>query len=472
MGGASRAVDAGARAGAPAERRSQEPVAILSRRLNVLCVDAVDELQVAAGVETVGINDRIARDTYGCHNVFDLAVQMYRMVPARPEPRAPRPNRELVGNDLLRGIGYLLPALLYIGLGRVSDLRSSAIPLMIALIFVWATAQGMVFLQQRLLGRDADSQANRIVRMVSLGAVLIVTWITQSYVLMAGLGVEVGLAVMGQTVYFLGASVLFAAREERRLVALVTPGASVAALAPIVPGGIPGWFVVAALASTVLAVAWAAWQVTGIIAPSETIRFAEGEVGASVRHTVHGFLWACFVVAGAFVGGTGFDQPTLSVAAVPLVLSLGFAEWQVRTLGARSQRLLGRHSSPVEYGSAATTVLWVSLGVYTAVVGGMAVLTWAALAASDRLEPSTGPLLIAYVLLGVAMFVGLTLTSRGDVSYATAGTVFGLLTMFFADHLLHPAPGIGPVAYLLAAIVFTIVLGSMASVRVRRPVVP
>lgn len=473
MSGAAGVVHAGAREGAPVERRSRDPIAVLSRRLNSLCVNAVDELQVAAGIEAIGMNDRTAREKYGRASVFDLAQDMYRMVPARPDTRAPRPSRELVGNDLLRGIAYLIPTLLYIGLAQVSDLRDSALALVVALVFVWAVAQGVVYLQQRLLGRDADAAARRVVRAVSIVATLVVLWIATLYTLVAGHGVDVVLGVLGQTVYFLGASVLFSARKEYRLVVLLAPGALFSLLsATVLDGFVPGPIIVLVLVGTVAAVAWTAWRESSTGASDHKVRFAQGEIGAGVLHVVHGFLWACFVAAGAFVGVSGFENPIVSLAAVPLVLSLGFAEWQVRTLGSRTRKLLGRHASPDDYGSAAMASMWISLGVYATALSGLAFVASAALDAADRLDGSTQILVFAYVFLGVALFVGLALSGRGDVSYVIAGSVSGFLALAVADRIWHPEAGIGPMPYLVASIVFATTLLAMARVRVRKPVVP
>ena len=66
-------------------RRSSSPLDRLSRRLNRVCSTAVDPYQIAAMLESDGLNDRIAREEYGFTDVFELADALYRRVPGRPQ---------------------------------------------------------------------------------------------------------------------------------------------------------------------------------------------------------------------------------------------------------------------------------------------------------------------------------------------------------------------------------------------------
>src|SRR5690606_39299874 len=46
------------------ERRSEDPLNLLGRRLNAVCVEAVDPLQIAAALEADGLDDELVASTY------------------------------------------------------------------------------------------------------------------------------------------------------------------------------------------------------------------------------------------------------------------------------------------------------------------------------------------------------------------------------------------------------------------------
>ena len=80
------------------------------------CSVAVDPLEIAARLETAGLSSQIVTDSFGYPNVFDLAQAIYHRVPFRAaQPAAP--ERPLRGrfSDLLRGLLYAVPALLFSG---------------------------------------------------------------------------------------------------------------------------------------------------------------------------------------------------------------------------------------------------------------------------------------------------------------------------------------------------------------------
>ncbi|MFF3907504.1 hypothetical protein ACFYZJ_16225 [Streptomyces sp. NPDC001848] len=93
--GAARAADAGSADPAhrpPARRGAADPVKALMHRHRELCQQAVDPLEIAAGLEAHGLTDRAAA-RYRHRDVFSLAEEMYARVPRdddRPAPhRAP-----------------------------------------------------------------------------------------------------------------------------------------------------------------------------------------------------------------------------------------------------------------------------------------------------------------------------------------------------------------------------------------------
>ena len=100
-----------------ANRRSTDPVDVLGRRMDEICVAAVSPLEIAAALEMDGINDRSAREVYGHEDIFALAEALYSRVPFRqksqPIPTQPKPSWV----EVTRGLLYAFPGLMIAGFG-------------------------------------------------------------------------------------------------------------------------------------------------------------------------------------------------------------------------------------------------------------------------------------------------------------------------------------------------------------------
>ncbi|GHG57502.1 hypothetical protein [Streptomyces griseocarneus] len=83
--------------GAHEERTPADPVKALLRRHHALCADAVDPLEIAAGLEARGVGDRVAAE-YRHRDVFSLAEELHARVERgqeadrTPEPGTPGPG--------------------------------------------------------------------------------------------------------------------------------------------------------------------------------------------------------------------------------------------------------------------------------------------------------------------------------------------------------------------------------------------
>ncbi|MYX35517.1 MULTISPECIES: hypothetical protein [unclassified Streptomyces] len=83
----------GARGGAPRRRGPADPVRALMHRHQRLCAEAVDPLEIVAGLEAQGVTDRVAAG-FRHRDVFTLAEELYARVPrAGAPPAAGRPVR-------------------------------------------------------------------------------------------------------------------------------------------------------------------------------------------------------------------------------------------------------------------------------------------------------------------------------------------------------------------------------------------
>ncbi|WP_432068909.1 hypothetical protein [Streptomyces sp. C10-9-1] len=87
-------------------RRGGDPVKGLLHRHRELCADAVDPLEIAAGLEAHGVTDRTAAH-YRHRDVFSLAEEMFARTDRTPPnpPAAPVPPEAAEGADCFRGPG-------------------------------------------------------------------------------------------------------------------------------------------------------------------------------------------------------------------------------------------------------------------------------------------------------------------------------------------------------------------------------
>ncbi|WNE98714.1 hypothetical protein PS467_26945 [Streptomyces luomodiensis] len=94
-------------------RGPADPVRALMHRHHDLCARAVDPLEIAAGLEALGVTDRTAA-RFRHRDVFSLAEELYARVPRTEEPAppaAPAPGRAL-GARMALGALWLLPGAL------------------------------------------------------------------------------------------------------------------------------------------------------------------------------------------------------------------------------------------------------------------------------------------------------------------------------------------------------------------------
>jgi hypothetical protein len=115
------------------------------------------------------------------------------------------------------------------------------------------------------------------------------------------------------------------------------------------------------------------------------------------------------IVAGP-EGHGGLNRAAL-LAALPLSLSMGAAEWSLLWYRRRTRRLLGSISESREFRMRARLALLIALlqygcGTAVLITAGLAVAAATGLARPDR---SYLPVMLAYLMLGAAMFLALLL---------------------------------------------------------------
>src|SRR5690242_478080 len=152
-----------------------DPVDDLVARVRLRIGQAVDGLQVAALLETDGVNDRAARAEFGYTDVFALSEDVFHRlggsVPPRRSARVenPEPGRWL--RDLSHGLLYLLPSALFPAVLAVVQPHPFVLALVVAGLLGWVWAGGATWLAYQWLNVHDARGAGRVLLWSTLGGV-------------------------------------------------------------------------------------------------------------------------------------------------------------------------------------------------------------------------------------------------------------------------------------------------------------
>ncbi len=435
----------------------------------LVCASAVDPLEIASALEFDGVSDNIAASRYGSTDVFALAEEMYRRVPRSPSEPEPPPDpwRDFSKfRPALHGLLYGLPAVCFPAATKLLAGPGGVSALIVSLLVSWSTSQALAYLGYLRLGRTDAGQAQRVLR-AGLGAGLAILVLAMAGTALAfGSHLGVILFGVGQGAYMLGACVLLVLGAERLLFVALAPGVLGSAVFLLL-GRPPdlqhlAW---AALAATpLLALALALWRTSRPRPPACRV-FVPAELRSALPTAGFGLvaagLLAFPVVAGASHGRVNTGA---LLAALPLSLSMGAAEWSLLWYRRRMQQELRSSQDIADFGVRAWLVLTAALLQY---LGGAVALTCVAVAIAARAGlilpgPAILPELAVYLALGGAMFIALLLQAFGD-----RGLPLAACTAALAVELVFR--GAGAVSQLAACAGLLAVLGGYASVVLARP---
>lgn len=398
----------------PHQKRSRQkntlPVAELQladlcARFESLCANAVDSLEIAAGLEAEGFSDQTVRVCFGFPDVFALADDLYRRVPRDPAepPAQPNPWRTSVWRHVLRGTLFGLPSLCYpVAAPMLSGV--DAVPLLVvSTVTSWSLSQGLSFLGYSRLG-NGDADGGRRLLRVGLGgsAVLLLVVVGLTAVLVGRFGPAAGFAA-AQGGYLLTATVLLVDKAEAWLLVALAPGV-LASTGFLVLGEPAGWRTgaLAALGGSLL--------LTVVFALVRTSRTAGGarprraELRAAGPYLLFGAVTAGLLVFPLVAGGTS----NAMMAVLPLSLSMGAAEWLLYRYRSATNRLLRRSRLVSDFTARSW---WPLLGALAQYLLSTAVLMAVARELGATVDPQwTGMLAYeAYLALGGALFLALLL---------------------------------------------------------------
>jgi hypothetical protein len=393
----------------------------LLEHLRPLCQSAVDPLEIAAALESEGINDVAAAQLYGYPTVFRLAEALWQNIRRAPTaaPPATNPWTSPASLHLLRGAIFALPGLGYAAAAR-SLHGATAVVLVIALLIIgWGVGQGISYLGYlRLGGGDESSAARLLTAAVALSGLLLgpLAFVVAH---LQGLGGEQIAFLVAEALYLPAAVVPLVLRGERWLFAALIPGALAGAF--FLVSGYPAWGWVPFVMSVVLVVLVAAvilWR--GVRTGAGRLWLTGRELRAATPHISFGFVAGgllAFPTLAALLTlsrvDTGGLSPTAAAAAtLPLTLSMGAAELALFRFRSYAWERLQEITSTREFARRARRGLLAAFVAYTAV---LVALT----AAFELISPlaAVAPL-AAYLAIGGALFAALVLQSCGEVTAA------------------------------------------------------
>jgi hypothetical protein len=393
-----------------------------------LVTSPVDELHVAALLESRGVTDRLARERYGHESVFALAATLLPVL-RRPVDDEPLPvPRVPAWRVLVHGPLYLTPSLVIPALLTTGDHLRLLFALVAATVVGWLWGMATSVVGYQLRGQLKESAAAWAVQVMIATGLLVVLLAAASLAVAGVLDVTAVAAMTLLTAFQLGAGVLIFYRQEIVLGLAVLPGVLTGGVY-LATGASPGLVVptlVAGAVSALLTIG-AAWQ-----ASRRAMAVPDGPVSAvhisltrtvapSVAYAGVSAVLLLFTDAHFFTGG-----PALALAATPLVLGMGAVEWRAERFVEGAGHLLGRTGDIAPFrarlwaglGREISTVVVVLLALAAALVGCLQVAGLA--------TPAGTVLTVAHVILGGVFFLCFVLSRHGRFPWivgAMAGVV-------------------------------------------------
>jgi hypothetical protein len=416
----------------------------LCRQFASVCQSAVDPLEISSALEFEGLNDQTARERYGVPDVFALGEEMYRQMPrhpAEPEPQ-PDPWRVSKFRPVLHGLLYGLPTVCFTTAGVLLAGTGAFRILIVALLSSWTMSQGLAYLGYRRLGSGDLAQTKRLLRYGIAAGLAGVDLAFAVVALLVPVPVPALIFGFGLGAYMLGATVLLILGAERLLFIVLAPGV-LGSMVFLLLGRPPqlehaAW---AALAATpLLAVGLAVARTSG-----GTRRRREGQpwddkparrlvTSADLIEALpsagFGLVAAGLVVFPVVAGthGHGGVNTGALLASLPLTLSMGAAEWMLIWYRRRSQRLLRRMRELRKFASRARLMLFSALLQYLAAAALLIAAVVAVAVGTGLVHPqwSVLPQIVAYLMLGGALFLALLLQAFGSRAFPLVACALAL----------------------------------------------
>jgi hypothetical protein len=443
----------------------------LCEQFAVICESAVDPLEIASALEFEGLGDQAVKARFGFPDVFGLAEHMYWVVlrrPAEPEEQ-PDPWQASRMRPALHSLLYALPGICFPAAVGLLVGRGVKPTLVVSLLVAWSVGQGLAYLGYSRLGRTTDTdQARRLLRIGLAAGLAVVAAALATTALIVHPSSSALVFGAGEGMYMLGAGTVMVLGAEQWLLVALAPGVLYSAtfLALGRPPGLAhlAWFMLAATPVLALALAAILTQPAGppsgrMFEPAEWL----GALLAAAFGLVAAGLLSFPVVAGA--NGRGGPDAGALLAALPLSLSMGAAEWSLLRYRRHTGRLLRATDSIRLFQARARLALLAAVLFYVAAAAALTAATVTVAAATGLVHPRPAylPQLVAYLTLGAAMFLALALQAFGVRVFPLAACAVALAL----EIALHD---LGQIVQVATSAGLLLVVGGYAAVVLSRAV--
>jgi hypothetical protein len=442
-----------------------DPYAELTQTAAAAAPAAVDELHVAAALESRGVTDEMAYHLYGHRDVFAIARVVLGRLDARPAEPIPkedtRPFETL--RVVLHGPLYMLPSAVYPAVFAYLGAAKILFGMIVATVFGWIWGMAMSAIASQLRGQRRERAAGKAMQLLGaaglgialLGGILIV---------LVGLGgAPLVLFMVGQMTFQLASGVLVFYGKELWLAFAMIPACAVGFthIALGYPTALVVPTLLAAGLSAVLLVSAAFMASRILIARSSPDPKGRVPWHLIVRPVA---LACCFAgMSALFLLFTDtryvIGQFDLAIAVAPLVASMGVVEWRANRFTEQAVELLGHTASLKDFRSDARHLALRELLLCQLVLSAFGTILLAILYRFGVLTEAGVLLVEAHVVLGAAFFLSFVL-SRHEQLVALLGLMAAVVAAnlvavtFFADVIGSYAP----IKVFLAAAVCLLVL--------------
>jgi hypothetical protein len=415
------------------------PLDELRERMTPLCAGAVDPFEIAAGLEADGLSDQAVERKYGYPDVFALAEELYRQVPREPAEPDPLPDPWTTkrSTHVVHGLLFGLPALCYPAAAPLLSGGAALPVLVVSMLVSWSLSQGLAYLGYSQVSRLDEVGASRVLRVGMAATALVLILVLTTTTVLTGGSVSALVFAAGQGIYLLAATVLLVRKADVLLFVALAPG--VIASMVYVATGEPTWmrttvwFVLGL--SVVLSVGFALERTAldqstrpeVVNGPVVTRADLVGSLPYAVFGVLAAGLLAFPVIVATLLPGLGTSAAAL--AALPLSLSMGAAEWNLYWYRSRMRRESQRATMVSKFVARSRMVLGFAVLRYVAVavlLFATVVLT-AFLVGAGRPEWTQVPAYTAYLVLGTALFIALLLQACGSTWTVLSGCAAALL---------------------------------------------
>jgi hypothetical protein len=398
-----------------------------------LLTSPVDELHVAALLESRGVTDRLARERYGHEDVFALATALMPALTRPVEEDPVNAERVRAWRALIHGPLYLAPSLVIPALLGAGDRTQLLIGLVSATVVGWLWGMATSVVGYQLRGLNKEATGAWAVQLMTAGGLVFILLVGIGLAVIGAVTVVVVVAMSLQTAFQLGAGLLIFYRREIELVLAVVP-AVVAGAVYLETGSRAALIGVtlAAAALTSLLTLGAAWRASRRAmavadATSSSVHISlRRTIAPPVAYAAVSALLLLFTDVHFVTSG-----PELALAAAPLVLGMGGVEWRAERFVEGAGDLLGRTSDVAPFRSRLWAWLGRELGTVLAILLIPAALLVAWLHTVDRATPQSVLLSGGHVALGGAFFLCFVLSRHGHFPWIV-GAIAAVVIVYVA----------------------------------------